>query len=284
MFQFKTDRPNRSAMSRVIKLAIPALALAGNLAVAGPGHASQFFLQKASMNTSRIGYIGGPGTNEYTYMAPVKFTTFLGTGATPHTGAMSSGFDMVGFCVDIFHNISLGTINLKYDTKYNLTTNSKYLTGTPFVGGTPLSNTQKLQVARLVNYGTLIYNSSGAVTSDKLNRMSAVQGAIWKVVNPSYNVYSIWNSTAINTAVNSYINTYSSANYYASLTGYGQVHGKVKFISETGKYGTNAAHQSFAIAEVPEPATWAIMILGFGLTGAMLRRSRKRMALATAAI
>ena len=278
MFQFKTECPDHSAISRAIKLAIPALALAGSLAMAGPGHAAQFFLQKASMNTSRIGYIGGPATNEYTYMAPVKFKTYMGTGATPRTGATSSAFDMVGFCVDIFHNIHLGTINLKYDTNYDLTTNSKYLTSTPFVGATPLSNTQRLQVARLVNYGTLIYNSSGAVTSDKLNRMSAVQGAIWKVINPTYSVYSTWNSNAINTAVNGYINSYSGSNYQANLTGYGQVHGKVTFISETGKYGKSSAHQSFAIAQVPEPATWTIMILGFGLTGAMLRRSRKPLA------
>ena len=278
MFQFKTDRHYPGAISRAIKLAIPALALAGSLTLAGPGHAAQFFLQKASMNTSRIGYIGGPSTNEYTYMAPVKFTTYLGTGATPRTGATSSAFDMVGFCVDIFHNINLGTINLKYDTRYDLTTDSKYLTSTPFVGATPLSNSQRLQVARLVNYGTLIYNSSGAVTADKLNRMSAVQGAIWKVINPTYSVSSTSNSTAINTAVNGYISSYSGSNYQASLTGYGQVHGAMTFISETGKYGKNSAHQSFAIAEVPEPATWAIMILGFGLTGAMLRRARRTLA------
>jgi hypothetical protein len=34
---------------------------------------------------------------------------------------------------------------------------------------------------------------------------------------------------------------------------------------------------------VPEPASWALMILGFGGVGAMLRANRRRMALATAA-
>jgi len=35
-------------------------------------------------------------------------------------------------------------------------------------------------------------------------------------------------------------------------------------------------------ATVPEPATWALLILGFGLTGASLRRSRRRDGLARA--
>ncbi len=38
---------------------------------------------------------------------------------------------------------------------------------------------------------------------------------------------------------------------------------------------------SISVAAVPEPGTWALMIAGFGLTGATLRR--RRMALATAA-
>ena len=35
-------------------------------------------------------------------------------------------------------------------------------------------------------------------------------------------------------------------------------------------------------APVPEPATWALMIMGFGLTGAMLRRRRATLAVARA--
>lgn len=36
------------------------------------------------------------------------------------------------------------------------------------------------------------------------------------------------------------------------------------------------------VAAVPEPATWAMMIVGFGATGAMLRRRRDRVELVTA--
>ena len=285
MFQFKTTRPDRSPMSRSpmsrrTKVAAATMALAFSLSVASEGHAAQFFLQQASMNTARTGRITGPGMNANTYMAPVTFKTYLGTGATAQTGATSGAFDMVGFCVDIFHGISLGNINLKYDDKYDLTTNSKYLTANPFVGATPLTNAQRLQVGRLVNYGTLIAHS-GAMNNDKLNRLSALQGAIWKTINPTYNVAATNGNAGFNAAVTNYYNTYRGANYATNLTGYGTVHSGITFISETGKYGKNSAHQSFAIAGVPEPGTWLVMILGFGLTGAMLRRSRDRLALAT---
>lgn len=38
----------------------------------------------------------------------------------------------------------------------------------------------------------------------------------------------------------------------------------------------------FAIASVPEPTTWAMLILGFGFTGTMLRIAGRRKVLATA--
>ena len=75
--------------------------------------------------------------------------------------------------------------------------------------------------------------------------------------------------------MNNYISAYSGANYLSNLTGYGPVSSNITFITETGKYGTRLAHQSFAFAAaVPEPSAWALMISGFGLTGAMLRRRR----------
>lgn len=283
MFQSKTMTAQGELIGRVAGRAIPALVLAFGLAAASEGHATtQYFLQKTNMNTARTGYISGPAVNENAYMAPVAFTAFRGTGATPQTGALSAPFNLIGFCVDIFHDISLGTVNLKYNDAYDLTTNSKYITNTPWAGATPLSTAQVIQVGRLVNYGSKIYKSVGPVTNDKLNRMSAVQGAIWQVINPNYMVRSSNSNLTIRNAVNSYINTYSGANYYASLTGYGAVKSGITFLSETNKYGKRTAHQSFAFATVPEPATWAVMIIGFGLTGAMLRRSRHRLTLAPA--
>ena len=239
-----------------------AMTLSLGLAAATPGHATQYFLQSDTMNTSRTAHINGPsGFHEYVYIAPIKFTAFEGTSAT------GDAFNILAFCVDIYHDISLGTLNLKYDDNYDLKTNSKYLTTPAFTGATALSNGQITQVGRLVNYGTKVFNQAPN-TADKLDRLAALQGAIWQVINPGYTVTST-------SAVNSYISAYSGANYLSNLTGYGLVTQNITFITETGKYGTRSAHQSFAFAApVPEPATWIVMIAGFGMAGAMLRRRR----------
>lgn len=244
------------------KRLIPAAAFACGIALAGPGQAAQYFLQSASMNTSRTAHITGPGLNAHVYLAPISFTAFEGVNAS------GPAFDFLGFCVDIFHSISLGTLNLKYDDTYDLTSNSKYLTSTPFAGGTALGSGQILQVGRLVNYGTQVFNDAPN-TTDKVNRLAGLQGAIWQVINPGYAV------TTSNAAVTGYISAYSGAGYFANLTGYGPVRSEITFISETGKYGTNRAHQSFAFASpAPEPGTWALMIGGFGMAGVALRRRR----------
>ena len=262
-------------MSRfhALRAALPAAAFACSLALAHPGQATAYFFQSDSMNTSRTAHIYGPGGYaEYAYIGPVKFHVFEGTGATPATGALSDGFDMVGFCVDIFHDIGLGALNLKYDDAYDLTTNSRYLTTTPFTPtATALTSHQIVQVGRLVNYGALVY-ANGPSTADTVNRLAGLQGAIWQVINPGYTVVSG------NAALDGYIASYTGANYLASLTGYGTVHSGLTFLTETGKYGTSRAHQSFAFGAVPEPATWALMIGGFAMMGAMLRRSRQRLA------
>ena len=261
MSRFQAIRPES-----FLKSVLPAAAFACSLALANPGHATAYFLQSDSMNTSRTAHIYGPGGFDVNaYIGPVKFTAFEGTGATPQTGALGGALDLIGFCVDIFHDIGLGALNLKYDDTYDLATDSKYLTTTPFSGGTALSSDQITQVGRLVNYGSLLY-ANGPNTADTVNRLAGLQGAIWQVVNPGYSVVS---STA---AVNGYITNYSAAGYSASLTGYGPVNSDLLFLTETGKYGTKAAHQSFAFgaAPAPEPGTWSLMIIGFGLMGAMV--------------
>jgi choice-of-anchor C domain-containing protein len=50
--------------------------------------------------------------------------------------------------------------------------------------------------------------------------------------------------------------------------------------SENDAYGP--ALDNVGIAAVPEPATWAMMILGFGVVGATVRGSRRRQAIAAA--
>lgn len=67
-----------------------------------------------------------------------------------------------------------------------------------------------------------------------------------------------------------------SATFLASATT-----GDLVFSTNTGFGDHDAGLDNVSISgAVPEPATWAIMIAGFGLTGAALRRHRARMAIA----
>ena len=48
----------------------------------------------------------------------------------------------------------------------------------------------------------------------------------------------------------------------------------VAVINRAGSYGSDSTGLNFTLTAVPEPASWALLIAGFGLTGAVLRRRR----------
>jgi hypothetical protein len=265
----------RSGAAKALRGALAGAALAGGLAATGGASAATYFLQSASMNTTYRATIAGPGVNATVYSAPVVFHAYNGT------GPVGEAFDLLAFCVDIFHAMSLGTVNLTYDDAYDLTTNSYYNSSSVRFAGpaTALSEAQVTQVGHLVNFGTDVWeNMAAGATKDKL--LAGLQGAVWKTINPTY---SITSSTA---AVNTHIINYSGAGYLAFLDdfntqahSYTPVSTSIDLISQTGRYGFADARQAFAIA-VPEPATWATMIMGFAALGAVLRRRRSAPAFA----
>ena len=65
-------------------------------------------------------------------------------------------------------------------------------------------------------------------------------------------------------------------------TGHREIAGGFAFPStpQTGFGNQSIALVNFSIAAVPEPATWALMLLGFGVVGTTLRRRRKVLAVA----
>lgn len=253
--------------------AIAAAATISTLAT--PASAAAIFLDKAEIFNPGTAYITGPsGSNyprEYVYAGPVLFTANHGT-----TGSSQNTFQFLGFCVDIFDDINVGinsplSINLPYQ-EGPLVDNGAH-SPYPVSDKVVLNQTQKGDISALVNYGTRLWNTdaltdpSHHLSNTLIDELAGVQGAIWKIENPTFTVTGAppvngWGDTA---GVTSDINLYSSQGFLSTLPV-----GKIDVV-----FGSRSPlHQTFAFSATPEPATWATMILGLGAMGAVLRRRR----------
>jgi hypothetical protein len=128
-------------------------------------------------------------------------------------------------------------------------------------------------------HDTAVANYNTAVNA-RYTLLSAVQSAIWQVVSDR-NVTSTNHDHSFDNLVDD-LSGDNLTNYFTG--GYGPEGSDFTLITPVQLYGGRngttplALTQSFAIAgggAVPEPAAWALMIAGFGMAGAMLRRSRR---------
>ncbi len=152
-------------------------------------------------------------------------------------------FTVLGFCINLFLGIG---VPAQYHVD-NLTTDGH---------GNALTSTQVSEIYGLAALGSNLFKIGAP---DLANKLAGIQGAIWAIEYPAYTV------AGGTSAINSYISSYVAM--APSLHGNAYV-----LLSDDGK------SQGFVIG-VPEPATWAMMILGFGAVGMMLR-SRRRAVLA----
>ena len=268
MFQAIANFGRSGPILAAVKAAIPAAVLALGLATAAPSHATTVVLQNGYMDHARTLTIAGIGNAQAT---PVQFDGYYDN-AWPKPDEHFT--NLVAFCVDVYHSISMGDYNpdLVYQDTVPLTHDSnpnaaarKYLT-----------DQDVLQVGRLVNYGTLIFynapKTTDALKEARWDQLAAVQGAIWEVVSGK-------NVTSSKTSLNNMITDLSGDDYKSHLNAsYGFVHSNLTLLTPKSpyQYPHYKGKQAFAIAQVPEPATWVMMIGGFAVAGAMLRRSRQR--------
>lgn len=242
-----------SRFSTKLQGLLVAAVAAGALAVAAP--ASAVTLVSASMDTSNTAYISGPGYSTVNaYIGPVTF----------HAKADdNSEYDFTAYCVDIYHDMFLGPLNAPNGYAYHpedLKTDSKDST-TLLQAGNALSNLQLEEIASLLNLSALITKAN---VSDLSHKRAGIQGAIWEIENPNITVTG-------SALVNDYIDHYKAHAHDDPLSA-SQIH---------AVFANDFGHQAFAYAGgVPEPATWTMMILGFGGIGAVLRRRRQAVALA----
>ncbi len=163
------------------------------------------------------------------------------------TGTSDTGsFDFDAFCVDLARNISVGT-GVQANVNYN------YQVGTFTTDG--FGNLLSAdQVKQAKGLATLGFSLVGDPT--KGDDLAAIQGAIWQVLHPD----AVFSSS--NAAVDALIGSYVTL--APSLTG------NARFIFSTD----GDPQQSLLIPGVPEPATWAMLIAGFGMVGFALRNRR----------
>jgi hypothetical protein len=244
-----------------------AIAAAGAaLSLAAPAQAGNLTLISSTMNTNYTAQITGPaspftGGGLDVYEGPVTFTV----SDSSHVGT----YQITAFCVDLFDEIGLGAFspNLNYQTETLTTTrdtDGQHL-------GTNLSGTQLTEINRLLTL------ASGFETNALTNasNLAAIQGAIWEIENPLYTVSSHngLNTTTANFITEAGINNPATAGYLPTGV-------QTTIIAAYDSHGNYHQAFAFATAAVPEPATWAMMIIGFGGVGAVMRKRRTATAFA----
>ncbi|HEX5377658.1 MAG TPA: PEPxxWA-CTERM sorting domain-containing protein [Phenylobacterium sp.] len=152
-------------------------------------------------------------------------------------------FEAWAFCIDLFKAVAV-------PSQYHIDalTNDGH--------GNLLSQVQIDQIFGLAAYGSNLIKIGAP---DLANKLAGIQGAIWAIEYPAFSV------TGDTPSIDSYLQSY--VGLAPSLHGNAYV-----LLSDNGR------SQGFVIG-VPEPATWAMMIMGFGAVG-MVMRSRRRVALA----
>ena len=258
-----------------------ALAAAASLAVmAIASHASaatEIKLLSATMDTTYQANIVGFGaaySNGVTFQA-IDFNT-----ATNHT--VGSQYTLFGFCVDIYHDMYINT-----PLNYFYTSNQGVADPLPTDGNNnAISTTQLSKITNLVDTGYLLHQAeTNANYADTEMRLAAIQAAIWEVEVPTRNNQTTVtvSSANLNTTqfhqYQTYFNNYVAGNY----TSLADANDRFYTISDTA---SDPSHQRFAIGwpipGVPEPTTWAMMLMGFFGVGAGVRAGRKGRVAATA--
>jgi hypothetical protein len=247
--------------------AVAAAGLAA-LAVSTPASAATYLeLLSDSMDTQFQAYIQGDGN---VYSNGITFSAKASDAAGHTTGA---AFDLFGFCVDIYHPIGIGALNLVYSSNQDPAIVDPLPTD---FGGHAETATQLTRLTNLIDTGYLLHQQEVATHTfafDTEMRLAAIQAAVWKVEVPTRDIHVIKGglTTGQFATYQAYFNNYVSGNY----TPLGDANDRFYVIS-------NPTHQSFGIGwpipGVPEPTSWALMLGGFFGAGALLRRRREAVA------
>ena len=237
----------------------------GKLLLAAAGAFAALFVSPASAaviraDLSGINYETGNISGGIAY-TPSNFREVGPAGRFLFNGtdiASGSAFSALTFCVDIFRAVDGGDFTISPLSSI-------------------VSNLQKQQqLAALVTNAAGAIN--GAINFDARNfTAAALQLAIWEVIyEAGTSNYSVANGDffAFGTPEtnNFFVPLFGEANRYLANINNGTWTGSTSRVSIL--FSSTSQSQVFLNAGVPEPATWMMMIAGFGLCGAAARRRR----------
>ena len=231
-------------------LIVGAVAATGAFAIAASAQAGDVLISAdhlASYNYTTVlsGTVDGQAFNLNVYESPDILTASFDDGATYK--------QLLVFCVDIFHFFDpANTPPITYETGLLTRDSSPALT--------PLS----ALVSGEIGYLASLYDTNMDAAS-----LAGLQGAIWLT---EYNSLPGNSLTLTGGATSRVADFMTMGATWATTKGAGATFANAIYTKPGQSQGQT---QGFVIAgEVPEPASWALMIGGFGMAGVMLRRRR----------
>lgn len=248
-----------------IKRRLAAAVLAGTVFTAVPAAASVTISSisgNPGFQTGKVIYTpGGIGGSASTTSANLYI------GRTRMSGIDNSTMAAVTFdayCIDIFHWLQNGTFDLQAFSMADAV--------------------KQAQIETLLGHTATFIDDAGTAAQKK-NISAAIQMAVWEIVNEAgaggYSLdgglfqigssYGTVVSSGSRTLAQGYLNDLSG---WATPSGY-------DYRMMTAINPQNNQRQVFLAAVVPEPATWAMLILGFGFVGGAMR-ARQRASIAFA--
>jgi len=252
------EKSTGTGFGKMFGFALPALAAAFVISALPANAATTYILDRGDMPNNRVLNVSGLGN---VYAGPILFDGSYGVNGPKF-------FDIVAFCIDIYHSITLGDYSPdKTYTDANALTYDSNPGGQAnhFSGPSGYSNADLTKIGTLATYGTFVARDNSLTAGIKNDRLAAVQGAIWQVSS---------GRDVTGASLDGLIDNLSGASYQSFFVNnnYGTIGSSFTLITPTF-YPAASGNQSFVIA-VPEPATWAMMIMGFAGLGVMLRRQR----------
>lgn len=228
------------------------LGACGVLASGSVANATTYTIDSVSVYDWNQVTLSGTGYNGVKYNE-TEFSTPIGL----HVASTPANQYLWVFCVDLFHTINVGgqSPSLTYASQTLTTDNNPAGPNLPTHTGFTLPANVSAEIQYLAHIGV-----GEAGTSGHADDVTAIQAAIWEV---EYGLTAHSGNSTINGLISTF---YDDAVHSGNTSPAEELY--------------NSVHQSFVDGNpslttgVPEPSTWAMMILGFCGVGFMAYRRK----------